>query len=61
MLCTNRAELDQSTRAGSYKKVMWYHRGVGYGNDLLERPVAPCDEDAMKAYAEFVSPLMAGE
>lgn len=37
---------------------MWYRRGVGYGNDLLDHPVRPWDEGTMEAYAEFVSPLM---
>lgn len=55
---THRAELDQRTGAGLYKKVVWYHRGVGYGNDLVECPVAPWDESMMEAYAAFVRPLM---
>lgn len=37
---------------------MWYHAGVGYGNDLVERPVGAWDESKMESYAGFVWPLM---
>ena len=37
---------------------MWYHKGVGYGNDLVGCPVRLGDEGTMEAYAEFVRPLM---
>lgn len=50
--------MDQLTACGRYKKVLWYHRGVGYGNDLIERLVTPWDESTMKDYADFIEPLM---
>lgn len=37
---------------------MWYNRGIGYGNDIVGRPVGSWDESTMEAYAEFVRPLM---
>lgn len=54
----HRAEMDHRTRYGTYKKVLWYHRGVGYGNDLLNHPVGSWDEGTMQAYAEFARPLL---
>lgn len=37
---------------------MWYHRGLGYGNDLVERPARPWDDSTMEVYARFIKPLM---
>ena len=53
--------MNQQTLSRAYKKVMWYHRGVGYGNDLTCRRIQPWDEKSMEAYATFVRPLMPGK
>ena len=53
-----RAGLDMRTGPGLFKKVMWYHRGVGYGNDLTEREPGPWDEEAMQALWQFIQPLI---
>ena len=36
-----RAELEQKTRSGRYKKVRWFYRDVGFGNDLEGQFVRP--------------------
>lgn len=37
---------------------MWYHQGLGYGNDLVERRLGAWDESTMNAYTAFIKPLM---
>ena len=33
--------MEQKTRSGRYKKVMWFYRDVGFGNDLEGQSVRP--------------------
>ena len=54
----NRAQLLLRTGPGRFKRVMWYHVGVGYGNDIEGHRPGPCDEKAMNAFASFVQPLI---
>lgn len=53
--------MNQWTNYGLHKKVMWYHRGVGYGNDLVESLVTSWNEHAAGDYAKFIKPLMPAE
>ena len=50
-----RAEMDHRTGTGRFKKVMWYHKGLGYGNDILNQPVQVWNERHMAELAEFSS------
>lgn len=54
-----RAGLDLRTGPGVFKRVMWYHHGVGYGNDVMRRAPDPWDDRAMGAYVDFIKPLIA--
>ena len=47
--------MDHRTSPGSFKKVMWYHKELGYGNDVLDQPVEAWRALHEERYAEFAS------
>lgn len=47
--------MDHRTRATSFKKVMWFRRGLGYGNDVLDQPVEAWITVHEERYDEFAS------
>ncbi|SPO04073.1 uncharacterized protein DNG_06756 [Cephalotrichum gorgonifer] len=55
---TDYAEMDCRTGAGRFKKVMWYHRTLGYGNDVLGQPVEAWSGREKALYTEFVSSFL---
>lgn len=39
----------------TYKKVMFYHEELGYGNDVLDQPVEAWRAEHKERFVEFVS------
>lgn len=37
---------------------MWYHKNLGYGNDIISHPVEVWDERHPAQYADFASRLL---
>lgn len=46
------------TKPGIFKRAMWYHESVGYGNDLVKQAPGPWDDKTKAAYVSFIEPLI---
>lgn len=46
--------MDHRTGTGLFKKIMWYEKSVGYGNDILKKPVGPWTKEREARYSAFV-------
>ena len=53
-----RAEIDQRTSAGRFRKVMWYCHELGYGNDILGHPVESWKTSHEAELMAFISRLV---
>lgn len=57
---SNRADINQRTGRGKFKKVMWYRERLGYGNDLIGQRLAPWKTGQEAQYAAFADRLLPG-
>ena len=53
-----RAEMDYRTGSGRYKKVMWYNKDLGYGNDVCNQPVEAWKKEHKDHFISFVKPFL---
>lgn len=57
---SNRTDINQRTGSGKFKKVMWYRKRFGYGNDLVGQPVEPWKRGQEAEYVAFADRILPG-
>lgn len=50
--------MDYRTGSGRYKKVMWYNKDLGYGNDVCNQPVEAWKKEHKDQLISFVKPFL---
>ena len=45
--------MNHRTGSGMFKRLMWYEKGLGYGNDILNQPVRGWNDRQTAEFAEF--------